>query len=261
MIYTQWDVDANYYNAQSVTPYPVVCSFGQQVSGIGWNWVPTYSDPPPATQTNGESLLTGVSYYQTIVTDDVIPVELLSFTFQVNDNDVTLNWVTATETNNFGFEVQRMTSGEFSTIGFINGYGTSTETHRYSYVDKDLQPGVYTYRLKQIDLDGSEYYYDQLNVEVSNPVQFGLEQNYPNPFNPSTKISYSLAVDSRVNLTVYNLLGETVATLVNSEVSAGNHDVNFQAENLNSGIYFYRLDVDGKDGSQFSQVRKMMLTK
>jgi hypothetical protein len=202
-----------------------------------------------------------VAYYQTIVTDTEVPVELMSFTFEVSGNSIILNWVTATETNNLGFEVQRITSGEFSTIGFINGYGTSTETHRYSYIDKDLQPGVYTYRLKQIDLDGSAYYYDQLNVEVLNPVQFSLEQNYPNPFNPSTKISYSLAVDSRVNLTVFNLLGEEVATLVNSEVAAGNYDVNFNAANLNSGVYFYKIDAVGTDGSEFSQVRKMMLTK
>lgn len=261
LIYVQWDVNANYYNNQGVTPYPVPCSFGEQYAGIGWNWVPTYGDPPPATQTCGESENEGVSYYQTIVTDDIVPVELTSFTFNVSGNDVNLNWVTATETNNLGFEVQRKTGEEFSTIAFINGYGTTTESHSYSFTDKNLQPGAYTYRLKQVDLDGSFYYYNQLTAEVDAPVSFNLAQNYPNPFNPSTKIAYNLAVDSKVNLTVYNLLGESVATLLNENVPAGSHEVSFDAANLNSGVYFYRIDAVGIDGQNFSQVKKMTLTK
>lgn len=261
MIYALFDLNANYWNQQNISPYPIPCSFGELEAGVGWFWSPIYASPPNPTETPTETLGELVAYYQTIVTDDLVPVELMSFTFQVNDNDITLNWVTATETNNQGFEVQRKTGEEFSTIAFINGYGTTTETHNYSYTDQNLDPGKYTYRLKQVDLNGSYYYYDPLNIEVLPPDAFALNQNYPNPFNPSTKISFSLAVDSKVNLTVYNLLGETVSTLVNSVMPAGKHDVNFQGENLNSGIYFYRMDAVGVDGTDYSQVRKMMLTK
>jgi len=261
-IYLQWDVNANYWNENPVSgPYPIPCSFGELQSGIGWNWAPTYGDPPPSTQDVQEGFVDPVAYYQTIVTDDIIPVELMSFTFQVNENDVTLNWQTATETNNQGFEVQRKTNGEFLTIGFLNGYGTTTESHSYTFVDENLAPGQYTYRLKQVDYDGTATYFNELMTEVEPPVEFSLAQNYPNPFNPSTKISFGLAVDSKVTLTVYNLLGETVATLVNSNMAAGNHDVVFDAANVNSGVYFYRLEANGVDGSQFTSVKKMILTK
>ncbi|GBD86196.1 hypothetical protein BMS3Abin03_00106 [bacterium BMS3Abin03] len=260
-IYLQWDVNANYWNENPASPYPIPCSFGELQSGIGWNWAPPYGDPPPATQDVQETFVDPVAYYQTIVTDDIVPVELMSFTFQVNKNAVTLNWQTATEMNNHGFEIQRKTNGEFLTIGFANGYGTTTESHSYTFVDENLSPGQYTYRLKQVDFDGTATYYNELLTEVEPPVEFTLAQNYPNPFNPSTKISFGLATDSKVTLTVYNLLGETVATLVNSNMAAGNHDVIFDAANLNSSVYFYRIEANGVDGSRFTSVRKMILTK
>lgn len=191
----------------------------------------------------------------------VVPVELTSFTAVADGNNAVLNWSTATETNNQGFEIERAYNGTVQTVGFIQGRGTTSEPTNYSFIDANLEPGTYSYRLKQIDYDGTFEHHLAVNVEIVAPVEFALEQNYPNPFNPSTKISYSLAADSRVNLTVFNLLGEEVATLVNSEVAAGNHDVNFNAANLNSGVYFYKIDAVGTDGSEFSEVRKMMLTK
>jgi len=256
-IYPQWDVNANYYTENPVAPpYPIPASFGELVTGVGWDWAPTYGDPPPATQTVTVAATVPVAYYQTIVTDDLVPVELTSFTYNLDGNSVTLNWNTSTETNNLGFEAQRSNNGEFKTIGFVDGYGTTTESHSYSFVDSDLQPGVYSYRLKQVDMDGTVKYYDELIVEVEAPVEYALQQNYPNPFNPSTKIAYSLAVDSRVTLTVYNLLGETVATLINGNVSAGEQDFTFDASGLNSGVYFYSLSA-----GNFVQTRKMILLK
>lgn len=261
-IYTQWDVNAFYWNQNPVPPpYPVPCSFGELQSGVGWNWAPIYGDPPLATQDVQETFVDPVAYYQTIVTDDIIPVELMSFTYQLNGNNTILNWVTASEINNQGFEVQRKIADEFVSIGFIEGHGTTTETHGYSYTDQNLHPGLYTYRLKQVDMDGSYYYYDELYVEIERPVEFDLSQNYPNPFNPSTRINYSLTIDSRVTLSVYNLLGETIATLVNSNVLAGEQEIIFDASALNSGVYFYRIDAVGVDGTNFSSVKKMMLTK
>ena len=192
---------------------------------------------------------------------DRIPVELVSLKAVTSGSNVNLNWTTATETNNQGFEVQRNSDGDFETLAFIEGYGTTAEIHNYSYTDKNVNAGYYTYRLKQVDFDGTFNYSDYVEVDVQNPATFSLQQNYPNPFNPSTKISYSLAIDSKVKLTIYNVLGETVATLVDAVFPVGNLEVTFDGTNLNSGIYFYRLEAVGVDGSNFIQVKKMVLTK
>ena len=257
LIYAQWDVNSNYYNNQGVTPYPVPCSFGEQVGGVGWDWSPTYSVPPATTQTNSVGALnTGVSYYQVIVTDDIVPVELSSFTFNVKDNNVVLNWRTATETNNNGFEVQRKTADEWQTIGFVKGSGTTTQPQTYSYTDENLAAGTYVYRLNQVDFDGSSYASSELSIVINQAANFALDQNYPNPFNPTTQIAYSVGERTNVNLVVYDLLGREVATLVNEVKEPGSYKVNFNASNLPSGVYTYRI----QSGS-FVQTKKMMLMK
>ena len=124
---------------------------------------------------------------------EVIPVELTSFTATANGKEVILNWSTATETNNSGFSIERKSANsDYSEIGFVPGFGTTTEPKSYSYTDSEVSSGKYTYRLKQIDFDGSYEYSQEVEVEVSAPLEFSLEQNYPNPFNPSTVISYSV---------------------------------------------------------------------
>jgi len=193
--------------------------------------------------------------------DYIIPVELASFTASVNEKVVTLNWVTASEINNSGFQVERKSTGEYETIGFVPGFGTTTETKSYSFSDANLNVGTYSYRLKQIDFDGTSEYSDVVEVDVTVPDVFALEQNYPNPFNPSTQIDFSLAADSKVTLNVFSLLGEKVATIVNSNLAAGSHQVDFNAANLNSGVYFYRIEAIGIDGTNFTNVKKMILTK
>jgi hypothetical protein len=191
-----------------------------------------------------------------------VPVELTSFTADVTETNVTLKWSTATETNNQGFEVQRSKSGsEFETVGFVNGNGTTTEMQYYSYTDAGLVAGTYNYRLKQVDYDGSFEYFDAIVVEVGVPDVFALNQNYPNPFNPSTRIDFSLASDSKVTLKIYDLLGQEVATLLNSNLVAGVHYVNFDAAGVNSGVYFYRIEATGVNGNNFVDVKKMILTK
>ena len=189
---------------------------------------------------------------------DVIPVELTSFTSAVDGNNVILSWSTASELNNQGFEIQRATQGnEFATIGFVAGHGTTTEVKTYRFVDVDLSSGNYTYRLKQVDFNGTFSYSDEVNVDVTSlPIQFELAQNYPNPFNPSTTIKFSIPQSSNVTLKIFNTLGQEVSTLINQNMESGVHTINFDASQLNSGIYFYRLDAD-----QFSQVRKMTLIK
>jgi len=207
---------------------------------------------------------------------DVIPVELASFNAAVSGNDVTLNWITASETNNYGFEIQRslkdgkweMENGKFirqsvnedrwEVVGFVEGKGTTTEQQFYTFTDKNLSAGKYQYRLKQIDFDGSVNYSKIVEVNTSVPVEFVLEQNYPNPFNPSTKIKFTLPEASNVSLKVYDMLGREAATLIDEFKPAGNYDVEFSAESfqLSSGVYFYRLNA-----GDFTSVKKMILSK
>jgi hypothetical protein len=207
----------------------------------------------------------GTSFFSTAFWDAVeqgIPVELTSFAATVNDNNVVLDWSTATETNNLGFEVQRSSNGnEFVTAGFVDGNGTVTEIQNYTFTDKNLEVGNYSYRLKQNDYDGTFEYSNVVEVEVFAPDVFTLEQNYPNPFNPSTMIKFSLATDSKVSLTVFDVLGQEVANLTSGNLAAGSHEINFNASNINSGVYFYRIDATGVEGTNFTSVKKMILTK
>jgi photosystem II stability/assembly factor-like uncharacterized protein len=197
-----------------------------------------------------------------------IPVELSSFSANATAQNVLLNWSTATETNNRGFEIERQVStkknkvgGRWETIGFVDGYGTTTLTHSYSYTDENVLPGKYYYRLKQIDFDGSFEYSKEIEVEVTPPTKFSLEQNYPNPFNPTTTIKYTIpnvgtSFMKFIKLKVYNTLGEEVATLVNEEKPAGSYTVKFNGSNLPSGVYIYRLTV-----GSYSAAKKLILLK
>ncbi|MCW8960767.1 MAG: T9SS type A sorting domain-containing protein, partial [Ignavibacteriaceae bacterium] len=184
-----------------------------------------------------------------------VPVELTAFTANANKNSVILNWQTVTETNNSGFEVQRNV-GNWERIGFVEGHGTTTEENNYSFVDDNLTTGKYQYRLKQIDFDGSSEYSETISVQVVSPTEYTLSQNYPNPFNPVTTIKYSIPISGLVRLSVVNTVGEEVETLVNEYKTEGTHEVTFNAENLPSGIYFYKL-VTG----ELSLAKKMVLLK
>jgi len=210
------------------------------------------------------TIIAGANYqYVSLYDYTTIPVELTSFTANVIDRNVVLNWTTATETNNLGFEILRSAQNDnhWQKIGYVPGFGTTTEPKSYSYTDQSLNSGTYYYRLKQIDYDGGFTYSDVAEVEVSLPTVFSLEQNYPNPFNPSTSIQFSLPVDAQVAISIYNLVGEKVAEVVNKEFSAGTHKVNLDASTLTSGIYFYQLDAAGNDSKTFSSVKKMTLLK
>jgi len=199
--------------------------------------------------------------YLTVEYQYVVPVELTSFTANADFGVVELSWITATETNNQGFEVQRSAGGEFETIAFVEGHGTTTEVQAYSYTDKSVNVGSYSYRLKQVDFSGTFEYSNIVEVDVPAPAVFALDQNYPNPFNPSTKIAFKLAVDSKVSLKVFDVLGQEVVTLVNTNLAAGGHNINFDASSLNSGVYLYRIEATGIDGTNFMNVKKMILTK
>ncbi len=194
----------------------------------------------------------------------LVPVELISFSASANDGKVFLTWSTATETNNRGFEIQRNSNrNNWSEIGFIDGYGTTSEKHNYSFPDKDIKPGKYQYRLKQIDLSGEYNYSEIIEMNLEIPGAFELEQNYPNPFNPSTKISWQSPVGGWQTLKVYDILGTEVATLVNEYKPAGSYDLEFNASNLQSGVYFYRIQAtpNGGQAGSLAQTKKMILLK
>jgi streptogramin lyase len=203
------------------------------------------------------------------VTGTVVPVELTSFTAKTNGNSVNLNWSTSTETNNSGFHIERsVISNEvrnlfWENIGFVNGNGTTTETQSYSFADNNLNSGKYVYRLKQIDFDGTFEYSNEVEVIINVPEKFELSQNYPNPFNPSTTIRYTIpnvtlsgVEGSRVQLKIYDVLGNEVATLVNEAQSSGNYEVTFNGSSLASGTYFYKLQA-----GSFVETKKMILMK
>lgn len=187
----------------------------------------------------------------------IIPVELTSFAANVSDGKVKLSWTTASEKNNRGFEIQRSNGGEFNTLTFVEGKGTTTERQSYSFVDDNPGFGVVKYRLKQIDYNGTYAYSNVIEVDVTSPITFDLAQNYPNPFNPTTTIRYTIAKAANVSLVIYNVLGEEILTLVNNQFTEpGTYNVVFDASNLASGTYIYRLTAD-----DFVMTKKMVLTK
>jgi plastocyanin len=193
-----------------------------------------------------------------IIMASPLPVELVSFTGSVTGNIVNLNWQTASEKNNRGFEIQRRNGNNWEKIGFVQGHGTTPEKNLYSYKDNvtNIQQDELHYRLKQIDFSGTFEYSSELLISKLIPAEFNLSQNYPNPFNPSTQINYSIPTNSDVILKVYDAVGKEVTTLVNEEDAPGNYQVIFDASKFASGIYYYTINA-----GSFTQTRKMILMK
>jgi hypothetical protein len=206
-----------------------------------------------------------------------LPVELEAFSAFFNGNHVELSWKTAMEVNNHGFEVERKevrvsgfvssdqnsnpksqnTNQEWLRVGFVEGNGTSNVSQSYSFIDNGLRAGKYTYRLKQIDRDGTFSYSQHVEVMAGSvPNVFALGQNFPNPFNPSTTIGFTLQITGFTTLIVYDALGREVATLVNGVRPAGENVVEFNASKLPSGLYFYSLRTNN-----LSSTKRMMLLK
>lgn len=193
-----------------------------------------------------------------------LPVELSAFDVKVKMNVVQLHWITKTEINSAAFEVQRSRdNNEWIKVGLVTAAGNSNSPKEYNFIDNKLQSGKYSYRLKMIDADGKFAYSNVVEVDVSLPKEYAISQNYPNPFNPTTRIDYQLPFDSKVTIELYGITGEKVATLVNSNLSAGYYtaEVNAGQLNLASGIYIYRMVATGVNNQNFTQVKKLMLTK
>ncbi len=186
-----------------------------------------------------------------------LPVELSSFTAKIADDKVELNWTTESEVNNYGFDIERKANDDkWIQLSFVAGHGNSNTPKSYYFVDNSLSGGsIFYYRLKQIDTDG-HFEYSQI-IEVEFLIEnFSLLQNFPNPFNPTTKIKFRIVDFGFVSLKVYDVLGNEVATIVNEERPAGVYEMEFNATELSSGIYFYKLTAD-----KFSQTKKMLLLK
>lgn len=202
--------------------------------------------------------LDNISYANAIISQS-LPVELSSFKASLHANMVKLNWITQTETNNYGFDIERsLNNMDWKTIGFIPGSGNSNSPKEYSFTDKSLSVnGNYCYRLKQIDIDGQYEFSGVVEVKVTVASNdFKLFQNYPNPFNPTTIIRWQAPVDGMQTLKVFDVLGNEVAILVDEYRTAGYYEVEFDASNLSSGIYFCRFS-----SATSTEIMKMILSK
>ena len=199
-----------------------------------------------------------------------LPVELDRFVATTIKNEVILDWFTGHEHNNSGFEVERAAivansqndrDMNFVKVGYLKGVGNSTLESAYRFKDHEVPSGKYSYRLKQIDFNGnSRYFVLNSEVIVNIPVKFNLSQNYPNPFNPTTHIKYELSADSRVSLTIFDATGREVKSIVNNFQSAGYYDINVNASDLSSGVYYFKLNAVYSTGS-FDKTLKMMIVK
>ena len=194
-----------------------------------------------------------------------LPVQLASFTANINERNVSLNWVTAKEQNNAGFEVQKSAVGsqnsDWVKVGFVTGNGNKSTPTNYSFEDKKLSTGKYNYRLKQIDYNGNfEYFRLSSEIEIGVPKKFDISQNYPNPFNPVTKIDVDLPFDSKIMIKVYDISGREIKTLLNETKQAGYYTVDFNGSSMASGLYFYRIIAEG-NGQKYVITKKMVLIK
>ena len=194
--------------------------------------------------------------------NSTVPVELVSFSAQVIAEGIKLAWLTASETDNFGFDVERGASRDtFTKIGFVPGNGTTATERHYQFLDDKVSSGIVFYRLKQIDLNGSFEYSNVIAVAVTGPKSFTLSQNYPNPFNPETRIEFTVPNTSKVEITIYDELGRTIRKLVNEQYGTGTYSITWDSKNdagqlVASGLYLYAI----KSG-QFTSTRKMIFLK
>lgn len=185
-----------------------------------------------------------------------VPIQLGYFTAVLNPSraSVDLEWGTESETNNYGFEVQKklVQSPLFETVpnSFVSGHGTTLSPQYYAYSDTGALSGTWYYRLTQIDLDGTRYYSHALLVAVvtglddaGRPDRIVLLRNYPNPFNPSTTIEFSVGATAMASLSIHNVLGQRVATLVEGRVLPGIHRIKWNADGQAEGVYICRFQA------------------
>jgi hypothetical protein len=263
LIFASFEQPSNYWTENPVAPYPFPASFGELTAGAGWNYAPTSNFPPDATQdVPATAFGEPVAYYQTIVTDDILtaptaPSNLVATPVSANSIEVT--W-TDNSDNEEGFLIQRKL-----TVGGTWADLTTVGADETSFVDGSLVTGnEYCYRIRAFNAAGNSAYTAEdcaiptgiEEITSGIPSEFSLFNNYPNPFNPATTIYYAVPEISYVKIKVYDALGSEVATLLADTKVAGYHSVQFDATNLQSGIYFYQLQA-----GNFTSTKKMILMK
>ncbi|MBN2011989.1 T9SS type A sorting domain-containing protein [candidate division KSB1 bacterium] len=186
-----------------------------------------------------------------------VPVELSSFAAQMVNDNIVVEWRTETEKNAYGFDIERCTDyTQFQKVGFLKAAGTTIAPQHYEFVDQNITPGTYHYRLRQIDLDGTAEYSNTIQIECGKPISYHLYSNYPNPFNPSTYITFDLPEYGAVTLQIFNLHGQLVETLIKQELNSGTHRIEWNASQFPSGVYIARL-ISGRQ----ARTIKLMLMK
>lgn len=210
---------------------------GGNINNINTDWM--------TPSTNGQPTSGDFSTLSWATVNDLrngaLPVELTSFTAHVKEGTTQLKWRTETELDNYGFEIQRsMKKDSWEVVGFVQGHGTSNSPRSYSYEDRlpNTASGQVSYRLRQIDRDGTEEYSPLVMVRLNATVFFGIADAFPNPFNPSTTLSLNLTEDAAVSVRLHDVTGRAVLTVLdNSALSAGSHSVMLNAADLPSGRY------------------------
>ncbi len=243
------------------------------VSPIAFNLIPGADEGRKIT-------VSGTYYYKVVMNDfqmygDVIavaplPVELTDFVATTIKNEVILDWSTSGEINNERFEIQRVrvdrkTEGSssliFETIGTLQGIGNSSNIHNYTFLDRNLESGIYLYRLKQYDFNGNFVYHSLVDeIEIGVPGKFRVSNNYPNPFNPETSIGLDIPEQGSLNAVIYDVSGKEVSVVFNGQVDAGYRLMRIDGSKLNSGYYFCRFEYNGNSGTEV-MTRKIMLLK
>ncbi|MCZ6803138.1 MAG: T9SS type A sorting domain-containing protein, partial [Proteobacteria bacterium] len=193
-----------------------------------------------------------------VVESDVVSVDLIAFSARVEDGRILIEWETAKAIHFDRFDLERSRDGlHFNKVVTIVFKGETG----YTWVDENLPIGVYDYRLKLIDVDGTFRVSDTIEVNLTPPIEFGLSQNFPNPFNAGTTIRYSLPRNSHVTLKIYDLLGREVRALVDEPQEAGFHTVRWDSRDNSgtpsaSGIFYYTMRA-----GEFVQSKKLILLK
>jgi hypothetical protein len=280
---TNLNLSSTLENNNTINGTPTLKTTSGSVAIDAGNSLANGSVSIPSTDQRGASRNsnTDIGAYEYYDDSGSLPVELNTFTGKFINESVELKWETATEVNNYGFEIERKNrgSGVWEKIGFVQGNGTTNSPKNYEFTDSELPNSESVdYRLKQIDNDGKFTYSKVITVDLSTITnikdevvyEFALEQNYPNPFNPTTTINFTVPTpphpspykgegtrEGLVLLRVYDILGREVATLVNQKLKPGNYEVQFNASSLSSGMYFYRIDI----GNRLTSVKKMILIK
>jgi hypothetical protein len=238
----------------------IVCA---QYTGSGWV---AGNAVDPATNIMSISGLTSLGDF-TGGEADALPIQLAAFTASLIDEGIALSWRTTSEINNYGFYIQRRPagSGTFTDIpgAFVQGNGTSLEEHTYAYREPSPGDGEWDYRLRQVDLNGAEWFSEAVTTGTVTDVTAGtppsdyvLEQNFPNPFNPTTTLRFAMPVRSHVRIVLYDLLGRAVAVLTDDTRDAGQHSISIDGRMLSSGIYVCRMQAEG-----FQKMVRMTLVK